>query len=103
MFIGRRALSLVLAGAVLCSGAGVATYQFLGNPSAAQGADKDKDEKKERHPRIHAAIQELKEARKDLKDADHDFGGHRKAAIESIDHSIEQLEKALKWAHEHDK
>jgi hypothetical protein len=57
------------------------------------------DEKKEKHPHIHAAIKELKEARKDLTGADHDFGGHRVKAIEAIDHAIEQLEKALK----HDK
>ncbi len=101
MLLGRRVLSFVLAGAVLSSGAGVAAYQFLGNPSAAQAADKE--EKKERHSHIHAAIHELREARKDLKEGDHDFGGHREEAIKSIDHSIEQLEKALKWAHEHEK
>jgi hypothetical protein len=55
--------------------------------------------KPEKHPHIHAAIRELKEARKDLKEADHDFGGHRVQAIEDIDKAIVQLEKCLK----HDK
>ena len=51
----------------------------------------------ERHPRIHAAIRELREAKKDLEKADHDFGGHRVNAIKAIDHAIEQLEKCLKF------
>lgn len=54
--------------------------------------------KKERHPHIHHAIEELREARKELETADHDFGGHRADAIKSVDHSIRQLEKALKFA-----
>jgi hypothetical protein len=54
-------------------------------------------EKKEKHPHIHAALKELKEARKELKEADHDFGGHRVEAIEAIDKAIVQLEKALKF------
>src|SRR5208337_1102499 len=44
----------------------------------------------------HAALKELKEARKELKEADHDFGGYRVEAIEAIDKAIVQLEKALK-------
>jgi hypothetical protein len=51
----------------------------------------------ERHPHIRGAIKELKEARKELETADHDFGGHRVAAIKAIDHAIEQLDKALKF------
>jgi hypothetical protein len=54
-------------------------------------------EEKERHPRIRAAIRELREAKRDLEKADHDFGGHRVAAIKAVDHAIEQLEKALKY------
>lgn len=77
------ALSLMLAGAGLWSADGQAAGQ----------------EKKEKHPHIHAALKELKEARKELKEADHDFGGHRVEAIEAIDKAIVQLEKALK----HDK
>ncbi len=53
----------------------------------------------EHHPHIHGAIHELKEARKDLKEADHDFGGHREEAVKAIDVAIEQLEICLK----HDK
>ncbi len=51
----------------------------------------------ERHPHIHAAIRELREAKRDLEKADHDFGGHRVDAIKAIDHAIRQLEKALEF------
>ena len=53
----------------------------------------------ERHPRIHAAIRELREAKRELEKADHDFEGHRVDVIKAVDHAIEQLEVALK----HDK
>jgi hypothetical protein len=59
---------------------------------AASGAEPPK----ERHPHIHAAIRELREAKRDLEKADHDFGGHRVEAIKAIDHAIVQLEKALR-------
>ncbi|HLW68384.1 MAG TPA: hypothetical protein VKS79_23910 [Gemmataceae bacterium] len=54
---------------------------------------------KEHHPHIHKAIEELREAKKELKEADHDFGGHREQALKACDFAIEQLEAALK----HDK
>jgi hypothetical protein len=91
-----------VASALLCAGASMASYQLFMNPPTAQAADKDKEEK-ERHPRMRAALHELREARKELKEADHDFGGHREEAVKATDHAIEQIEKALKWAHEHDK
>jgi hypothetical protein len=51
-----------------------------------------------RHPHIRAAMRELKDARKELAEAAHDFGGHRKEALKAVDHAIVQLEKALKFA-----
>ncbi len=54
-------------------------------------------EKRERHPHIHRAIAELKEAKKELEKADHDFGGHRVEAIKAADNAIKQLEKALEF------
>ena len=47
---------------------------------------------------IHHAIHELKEARTELKEAKHDFGGHREAALRDVNYAIEQLELALKHA-----
>ena len=50
----------------------------------------------ERHPHIHRAIRELRAARKALKEADHDFKGHREDAIKACDNAIVQLELCLK-------
>jgi spore germination protein YaaH len=51
----------------------------------------------EQHPHIRAAIRELQEARHELETAAHDFGGHRKEAIEAIDSAIKQLRQALEY------
>ena len=50
------------------------------------------------HPHIHHAVVELKQARVELKEAAHDFGGHREKALKDVDYAIEQLELALKFA-----
>ena len=47
-------------------------------------------------PAIHRALTELRDARKELKEARHDFGGHREDAVRAIDAAIEQLELCLK-------
>jgi transcription elongation GreA/GreB family factor len=49
------------------------------------------------HPHIRAAIGELREARQELEIAEHDFGGHRKEAIASVDVAIRQLQQALQY------
>jgi hypothetical protein len=48
----------------------------------------------ERHPRIHAAIEALREARAELNNAAHDFCGHKMEAIEQVDRAIKQLHEA---------
>jgi acyl-CoA reductase-like NAD-dependent aldehyde dehydrogenase len=48
----------------------------------------------ERHPRIHAAAEALREARQELKEAAHDFCGHRAEALEQVDRAIKQLHEA---------
>jgi len=52
----------------------------------------------ERHPHLHAAERELREAREELRSASHDYCGHRKAAVEAIDHAMRQLHLALECA-----
>jgi hypothetical protein len=44
---------------------------------------------------MHIAIEELRGARKELKEASHNFGGHREKAILAIDEAILQIEKAI--------
>jgi len=51
----------------------------------------------ERHPHIHAALRELHEAERELKEAAHDFGGHREEALKATDHAMEQLKLALEF------
>jgi hypothetical protein len=60
--------------------------------------DADIYKKYTHHPHIHHAIHELREARTELREARHNFGGHREAAIRDINYAIEQLELALKFA-----
>jgi L-lactate utilization protein LutB len=48
------------------------------------------------HPLLHAALSEMREARTELKEGRHDFGGHRAKALEALDYAIVQVEKALR-------
>ena len=84
--------TLALSFCLLGAGFGLVT---CGGPATVSA--KSPAEKKERHPHIHRAIEELREARRELKEADHDFGGHRKEALEAVDVAIRQLELALKY------
>jgi hypothetical protein len=82
--------ALVLGGGLLLGGLGM----IHTDPTVAQA---NAAEKKERHPHIRQALSELREARKELKEAAHDFGGHRKEAVEAVNVAIKQLEIALKY------
>lgn len=48
------------------------------------------------HPHLHHAVHELRHAHKHLKDAKHDFGGHREAALRDVNQAIHQIEILLK-------
>jgi len=66
-----------------------------GAPAAGAGAPGRKGN--ERHPAIHRAILALQEAKLAMQRADHDFGGHRQAALEECDKAIAQLKLALQF------
>jgi hypothetical protein len=51
----------------------------------------------EHHPAIRRAIRALEAAKVDMQHANHDFGGHRVAALEECDKAIAQLQEALKY------
>ncbi len=51
----------------------------------------------DKHPALHKAIMALFDAKRDLERADHDFGGHRKQAIEDIDKAVAQLRLAMQF------
>ena len=50
-----------------------------------------------KHPHIHHAVVELRAARRQLKEAKHDFGGHREDALRNTRFAIEQLEICSKY------
>jgi hypothetical protein len=55
------------------------------------------DERPAHHPRLHRALHHLRESRTELKEAAHDFGGHRVKALEAVNATISQIEKALRF------
>ena len=54
-------------------------------------------EERGQHPRIAKAVHALKEAIDELKEAPHDFGGHKAAAIEDSEKALASLREALKY------
>jgi len=74
--------------------------------SFAQPMGQDKDDKpkaekkegKEGHPVIRQSIRQLENVKRELTTkAASDFGGHKAAAIKSIDEAIEHLKQALNF------
>ena len=56
-----------------------------------------------RHPRIAKAIDALEDARAYMREAPHDFGGHRVEAMRATDEAIRQLRLALAYRAEEDR
>jgi len=67
-------------------------HPFKGTPTV------DRARKYEHFPHIHQALHELRETRTELKEARHDFGGHRVQALKDVNATIVQLETCLKFA-----
>ena len=83
--------------ATLLTLAGAAVY-FTGTTARAQGTPApEAGQSHERHPAIRHAIRALETARVDLKNADHDFGGHRESALKDCDAAIAELKLALQY------
>jgi hypothetical protein len=51
-------------------------------------------EPQERHPRIHSALESLREAQEYMRTAAHDFCGHKAAAMRANEATITQLRLA---------
>jgi hypothetical protein len=49
------------------------------------------------NPRIHHALEALHDAEDELRDAPHDFHGHKQDAIDAVHHAIEQLDIIKDW------
>lgn len=52
---------------------------------------------RERHPEIRAAMESLHQAHESLEHADHDFGGHRVAAMKHIEQATHELELCMRY------
>jgi hypothetical protein len=88
--------TLALAGA-LSAGLTIAGAQTSAPTTPSGGSPELQRKGNERHPAIHHAIRALEEAKHDLERADHDFGGHRKEALEECEKAIAQLKVALQY------
>jgi hypothetical protein len=55
-------------------------------------------EPQERHPRIHSAMEALRDAQEYLRAAPHDFCGHKAAAMKANEAAIQQLRLAEECA-----
>ncbi|HET6844186.1 MAG TPA: hypothetical protein VFK06_21275 [Candidatus Angelobacter sp.] len=82
--------------ATLALGMLATSAAFAAQPAPAP-APVQKEKGGEQHPHIRTALRELREAKKELQTAAHDFGGHRKEAIEAVDNAIKQLQEALEY------
>ena len=51
----------------------------------------------EQNPRIHAALNALKDAKEELNDAKTDYHGHKREAQDAVQHAIDQLDKIKDW------
>lgn len=83
--------------AILLSTVGLASALAFALNSYAQSTNAPVPHRGERHPAIRRAIVTLREARAELEHANHDFGGHRVAAIQAVDQAIGQLQFALQY------
>jgi hypothetical protein len=91
MSIFARVAGLGLLGAVFLAGS-----TLVNSKSGPVAAPVAQAAEPEHHPAIHRALKELRDARRELKEAAHDFGGHREDAVKAVDGAIEQLEICLK-------
>ncbi len=55
-----------------------------------------------KHP-LHTALEQLREAHREMDKAGKEFGGHKADALEATDHAIKHLDKMLGWVKKHHK
>jgi len=66
-------------------------------PPTAKGTAVTAPAAPERHPEIRAAIDSLERARAHMKEAAHDFGGHKEEALRATDEAIRQLKICMEY------
>jgi hypothetical protein len=70
---------------------GAVGWAMTDGEASAQG-------KSQYHPRLHRALHELRQAHRNLKEAQGNFNGHRAEALRDVDHAIHQVERALRYS-----
>jgi hypothetical protein len=68
----------------------------LSQETPAQERKEEKAEGHEAHPHIQAAMRALENAKRQLQEAAHDFGGHRANALQHVDQALQECRLALK-------
>jgi hypothetical protein len=81
----NRRSALILGAAAL---AGVVAFPMTGGTASAE---------EHRYKRIHDAYVALESAKEEIEGAGHDFGGHKREAIEAIDHALHHLDILRDW------
>ena len=84
-----KALAFAGLVAVLGTGAAVGVAQ--------QATPTEFGAQRERHPEMMKALRALENAKRDLSNAAHDFGGHRVKALEHTEAAIAEVKEALKY------
>lgn len=82
--VNRRS-ALTLGAAAL---AGLVAFPLTGQTASAE---------EHRWKRIHEAIESLRAAKEEIEGTGHQWGGHKKEAMEAIDHAIHHLEILRDW------
>ena len=84
------------------AGAAVVGSTFL-SPQSAQANVSNAQfmRRNERQPIINNAIAKLRDAQRDCRNANRDFGGHRAKAAQLIDQAIAQLQQAKRYDDNH--
>jgi phosphoketolase len=85
--LNRSLLATAVAGA-LCGGVGL----VQAGPSTISHSA----QRLARHEHMHAALEHLREARKQMDDAEDIFHGHKGEAVEHVDNAIKHVEAGLK-------
>jgi hypothetical protein len=81
----NRRSALALGAAAL---AGVVAIPMTGSTASAE---------EYRWKRIHVAIEALKSAKEEIESTGHEWGGHKREAMEAIEHAIHHLEILRDW------
>lgn len=78
---------------ILWAFASIAMFTAASVCTVAQAGEK----KKHPHHHLHHALWELRDARKELQEAKHDFGGHKEKALVAVNDAIKQLDLVLMY------